>query len=131
MTQGEIESDHGAKTTVQSTASGKLVCEKLQKLGYFEDAQDAFRFAVCYALANELRPEEKVSKDREGKGFTWSVTGLDPNQALRILVSEFAIESRPANQRDQYNQIEILGNLGLEEIGRRIDSGDYFSELIV
>jgi len=122
--------DSGAKTTVQSTAAAKSVCERLQKDGYFEDAQRAFRFAVCFALANDLDDVDDSPSGEGGKGFTWSVTGLDPNQILKFLVTEFSSGDRPITQREQYRRIEALGNLGLRVIGDRLDSGVFISELI-
>lgn len=122
--------ESGAKTTVQSSQSGKAVCERLLRDGYFSDAQSVFRFAVCFALANELEVEAEPTGIEAGKGFTWSVTGLDPNQILKVLVTEFATGERPTTQREQYRRIEILGNMGLSEIGRRLESGSFISELL-
>lgn len=126
----EEEGESSAKTTVQSTASGKAVCERLQNDGYFSDAQSVFRFAVCFALANEIQADPDYPNSGGGKGFTWSVTGLDPNQVLKLMVTEFSNGERLTSQREQYRRIETLGNLGLSEIGRRLEAGSFISELI-
>lgn len=130
MTEHSESFEAGAKTTVQSTALGKAVCERLQSEGFFNDGQSAFRFAVCFALSNEMSGDSEETSNEAGKGLTWSVTGLDPNQILKFLVSEFSVGDRPLTQREQYRRIEVLGNLGLAEIGRRLQSGASISELV-
>jgi hypothetical protein len=123
------EDDVGAKTTVVSSSHAKVVCERLQTQGYFDDAQGAFRFAVCFALAHHL--EEDGSQPTEpGKGLTWSVTGLDPNQRLRFLVEQFSSGAQVGTQREAYQRVEQLGNVGLAEIGRRLDEGAFISDLV-
>ena len=131
MAEVDDVADAGAKTTIQSSALGKSVCERLQKEGYFTDAQGVFRFAVCFALAHDISIEDSDATDDGGKGFTWSVTGLDPNQVLKFLVTEFSQGERLLTQRQQYRRIEELGNLGLSEIGRRLEEGVFISELIL
>ena len=131
MPSDESQLESGAKTTIQSTAEGKVVCERLQREGYFTDAQGVFRFAVCFALANNLSPEESAHGEESGKGLTWSVTGIDPNQVLRDLITLFSPGESLDTQRQQYRRIEEMGNVGLREIGRRLGEGASISELVL
>jgi hypothetical protein len=131
MTNEDVAADDsGAKTTVVTTAAGKAACERMQKTGYFVDGQGAFRFAFCYALAKGYEAEE-VKETGEGKGLTWSVTGLDPNQRLRNLVAEFGRPTPPETQREQYRMIEMIGNQGLMAIQARLKEGDLISDLMI
>jgi hypothetical protein len=130
MADEEATTDNAVKTTVVANSTATGVCERLEGEGYFSDKQGAFRFAVCLALAYGLSGEVEPDGGDGGRKTTWSVTGLDPHQDLAFLVSEFSLGAGPSSQRDQYRQIEQLGNLGLIEIGRRLEAGVFISELL-
>lgn len=99
------------KKTIGLTPQARTVLEKLMQRSYFRDQMDAAKFAMSFAINSGLDTSAV-----EGTDTTWNVGSFDPDGELRNLLPALL-----PSVTTPYRAAEALLNVGLAEIGRRLE----------
>ena len=98
------------------TDDGKVAVARLtDKLGWFEEAQDAGRFALAYAIRAGVGPGD-TSAPVETR---WSPDGFDPSGEIRALLRAIYPDTAMP-----IRLMEYLIDEGLRRIATKIDAGE-------
>ena len=126
--QNERESEK-VKTTIGTSSSTKDVLVKLKEDGYFSSATHSFRFAVSYAIENELViPEDRKLPDTSG--LTWGITQMDPEGLLRQLIEQVYCAGASLSQKESYILAELLAEAAAIDISKKMSRGMTVGQLI-
>ncbi|NLI64008.1 MAG: hypothetical protein GX367_04665 [Bacteroidales bacterium] len=105
------------KVNIGLTLESTRIAEKLEETGNFEDKLTIAKFALAYAIKNNL--DTNLTEDKIGDigGTKWNIGSVDTDQYLRnVIISLYPEVKTP------YRAIEILMNKGLTSIGEIIDN---------
>lgn len=97
--------DHGRVTVTRLT----------EQLGWFDEAQDAVRFALAYAIRHKIEPGNTVAPVET----RWSPDLFDPTGELRLI-----LRTMYPNTAMPIRLMEHLIDEGLRRITARIDDGE-------
>ncbi|MGZ7444264.1 hypothetical protein [Paenibacillus sp. TH7-28] len=97
-----------------SVESNKIA-DILENTGYFEDRIAIAKFALAYAVRNNLDTGLTDYKVGEGGGTKWNIGSLDADKYLHSLILTLYPETETP-----YRYIEALMNKGLVSIGEKI-----------
>ncbi len=103
------------KTTISLNNDADKVLEILNEKGIFNDKVDIGRFGFAYAIKNDLWKSLNDQRVGEGRGTTWNVGTFDKGE-MSFLVKELL-----PDYENVYKAVEMLTNLGLISIGKRIE----------
>lgn len=104
------------KINIGLTSEADRIVDKLEGLGYFEDRLSIAKFALAYAVKNNLNTNISSFKIGEIDGTKWNVGSVDNDQYLRELIVSLFPESETP-----YRDIEVLMNIGLVSLGKVIE----------
>ena len=98
------------------TDNGKVTVARLTEiLGWFDEAQDAGRFALAYAIKAGIEPGQM----RAPVETRWSPDLFDPSGEIRALLRAMYPDSAMPIRLTEY-----LIDEGLHHIGAKIDDGE-------
>lgn len=104
------------KTVIDLTIEAAQIAEKISELNYFEDFVDIAKFALAYAIKNNLDVKANEYDIGSGRGKTWNIGTVDGDRLLyNYIVSFYPGLSTP------YRKVEQLMNVGLIELGNIIE----------
>jgi hypothetical protein len=112
--QSETESAAGDRDTVGVSAEGASNLASLMATKYFEEEGDAYRTAICYALAH---PNIPVPDRVTGVQTKFNVGTLDREGKLRLLVSVLA----PDRADRPYDYCQRLADAGLRALYQEVE----------
>jgi hypothetical protein len=118
------------KTTIVTSADTKDVLTKLKDSGFFESNTTAFRFAVSYAISNEL----EIATDRrlpDTSGLTWGTTQMDPDGLLRQLIEQIHMGGVVMSQKEAYVMAELLAEAAAMDISKKLERGLSVGQLVI
>jgi hypothetical protein len=94
------------RSTIGLTPEAIKQLEEIQLKGWFEDAQDAARFAAAYAIRLGMEPGTSPGVDTR-----WSISGFDKTGEFRAIVAALY-----PNVSAPVRAIEHLTNEGLKQV---------------
>jgi hypothetical protein len=104
------------KVNIGLSIDADRIVDKLEGLGYFEDRLSIAKFALAYAVKNNLDANMAAFKIGETSGTKWNIGSVDNDQYLRELIVSLFPESETP-----YRDIEVLMNIGLISLGDAIE----------
>jgi hypothetical protein len=117
------------KTQIVTSALGKEIFNKLKEDGYFSSATNCFRFAVSYAIENELSiPNDRKLSDT--LGLTWGITQMDPDGLLRQLIEQIYCDGELLGQKEAYILGELLAEAAAIDISQKLSQGMTVGQLV-
>jgi hypothetical protein len=105
-------------------ANGSRALDSLMAAGLFATEGDAYKFAIAYAIAVDLGPEDAPEG---GYGTKFNATGgLDRDGLIRDVLTVLHIgdASRP------YATAERLAEVGMVALAKRIDAHESLAEIL-
>ena len=113
------------KTQIGLSAEGNSHIKHLQQeFQLFDDEQDAYRFAIAYAIAKNLNESDLPEvNDRKNKFGTGSI---DKDGKIRDLIRIYM----PDHSLRPYAMAEILAEIGLFHLHAALDEGKTLNEIL-
>lgn len=101
------------RSTIGLTPDAIRQLEEIQLKGWFDDAQDAARFAAAYAVRTGIQPGTASGSDTR-----WAIGGFDKTGEFRAIIAALHPEiAAPVRA------IEYLTNEGLRLVHERLVAG--------
>ncbi|MES2326283.1 MAG: hypothetical protein V4499_02985 [Pseudomonadota bacterium] len=100
------------RNTIGLTSEAQKQLEAIQLKGWFEDAQDAARFACALAIREGLQPAETKGSDTR-----WAIGGFDKSGEFRAMMAALHPETATP-----VKALEYLTNEGLRLLHERLVS---------
>lgn len=100
------------KVNIGLSIETSKIADKLEETGYFDDKLTIAKFALAYAIKNDLDDNLSDYKIGDAGGTKWNIGSVDNDQYLRDLIVSLYPESETP-----YRFIEALMNKGLISIG--------------
>lgn len=104
------------KVNIGLSVEANRVADRLEETGYFEDRLSIAKFALAYAVRNNLDSDLSSYRVGESGGTKWNIGSVDNDQYLRDLINSLYPDGETP-----YRYIEALMNKGLLSIGEIIN----------
>lgn len=105
------------KVNIGLSIEANRIADALEETRYFDDKLTIAKFALAYAIKNDIDKNLADYKVEDTGGTKWNIGSVDSDQYLRDLIMSLYPESETP-----YRYIEALMNIGLLSIGKTLNN---------